>query len=407
MIPYDKEGQLYLVSERRPNRLEREQWLQRRNSMSSQRAIFPHKVYSNPFEYRPRYATYSYAPSSRYSSTLRSVSEGACLDLSDRSLSLNSSQSSGSPARSRHALTSHLPSRRRSNSSPEKLITARQDKGSPQKDSIPDVPPLPAPPAPTWSPALHHTPLSADPTIRALAMGGGGGQRLSLLDSRSSPALISQLPLRSRSVEAVSRTRSQNPTEEASAPKMPLPDAQTVSPPAQAAMAPPHPSIPPPAPPLTSILPPIPVPAKPTSIPPAIPLRAPGHSVRRPTTATSNMTTAPSSSSPLRPALRHPSPIRKRSQQSNHNHPHPHHHTPQHSFNYHYTPQQHIQKYQSQLLAQAGAGAAPAQSHNQHRTYRRQDRRGRVPVSSSVYSASSYGTSRTMVSSTSVAGMAR
>jgi hypothetical protein len=392
MIPYDKEGQLYLVSERRSNRLEREQWLQRRNSMSSQRAIFPHKVYSHPFEQRPRYAMYSYAPSSRYSSTLRSVSEGACLDLSDRSSSLNSSQSSGSFAMSRRASTSHLSSRSRANSSPEKLITVSPDKNSPHKDSIPDVPPLPTPPAPTWSPALHHTPLSADPTIRALTIGGEGGQRMSLLHSRSSLALLSQLPPRSRSVEPAVRLGSQNSADDTSATKTARPAAQEVPPPAPVLTCP-HPTVPPPAPPLTSILPLIPVPATPTSIPPAIPLRAPGHSIRR--TTTTNNNSSPSSSSSLRPVLRRPSPIRHRQQPPGHQH------------NYHYTPQQHIQKYQSQLVSQAGAGAMQTHQNHHHRTYRRQDRRGRDPVSSSVYSASSYGTSRTVASSAIVAPVAR
>ncbi|KEF63655.1 uncharacterized protein A1O9_01633 [Exophiala aquamarina CBS 119918] len=410
MIPYDKKGQLYLVSERRPSRLEREQWLQRRNSMSSQKAIFPHRIYSHPFEHWPRYAMYSYAPTSHNSSTLRSVSEGACLDLSDRNSSPNSSQSSGSSTRSPRASTSQLPSRRLPNSSPEKLVAIRENKGSPKKNSIRDVPPLPAPPAPTWSPALHHTPLSADPLIRALTTGGAGGQRMSLLYSRSSPALVSQLPPRSRSVEPAMRSKSQNVADVTSVPTIPLSDAQTVSPPIQTAIAPPRPSIPPPAPPLTSILPLIPVPANPTSIPPAIPLRAAGHSMRRPPTATTNMTASPSASS-LRPALRRPSPIRNRSQQSAQYHPHLHHahHAPQHSLNYYYyyyyTPQQHIQKYQGQLIAQAGAGAM--QFHHQHRTYRRPGRRGCDPVSSSVYSASSYGTSRTMASSASAASKAR
>lgn len=395
MIPYDKEGQLYLVSERRPNRLEREQWLQRRNSMSSQRAIFPHKVYSHPFDHRPRYAMYSYAPSSRYSSTLRSVSEGACLDLSDRTSSLNSSQSSGSFARSRRASTSPLSSRSRANSSPEKLITVRQDKNSPHKDSIPDVPPVPAPPAPTWSPALHHTPLSADPTIRALTMGGEGGQRMSLSHSRSSPALLSQLPPRSRSVEPAGKLGCQNSADDTSATR---PAAQSVPPPPAPAMLPPHPTVPPPAPLLTSILPLVPVPTPPTTtIPPAIPLRAPGHSIRR--TMTTN--TSPSSSSSLRPVLRRPSPIRSRQQPPGQQQ----HHGTQN--NYLYTPQQHIQKYQGQLISQAGAGVIQTHQNHHHRNYRRQARRGRDPVSSSVYSASSYGTSRTIASSAGVAPVAR
>lgn len=383
MLPYDKDGQFYVVSEGRPNRLEREQWLQRRNSISSQRAIFPYKVYSHPSEHRPRYAMYNHAPSSRYSSTLRSVSEGACLDLSsDRSSSLNSTQSSGSFARSGRASTTFHSTRSRATSNPERSIIVRPDKDSSEKDTIPDVPPLPAPPAPTWSPALHHTPLSADPIIRAWASESEGGQRSSLLYSRSSPALIAQLPPRSRSAEPKVRKGSQ---EEIPVDKTATTAPQTV--PAQApasASSRPNPS--PPGPPPTSNLPLLPTPPTP-SIPPAIPLRAPGHSTSRATT--------PSPPSSLRPALRRPSPLRYRQQPSGHSHHHHLHPLPQH---YHFTPQQHYQKYQSELALQTGMGTThPGGPHS--RTYRHQDRRrGRDPVSSSVYSTSSYGTSRTMAS---------
>lgn len=220
---------------------------------------------------------YNYAPSSRYSRTLRSVSEGACSDLSsDRSSSLNSTPSSGSFARSGRTSTTFHSTRSRATSTPEKLITVRPD-----KDSIPDVPPLPAPPAPAWSPALHHTPLSADPSIRALTSEGQGGQRLSLAYSRSSPALLAQLPPQYRPMEPAALTRGQESTDEASAVKMKTTyaAAQTTPPPESATECA-RPSIPPPGPPPTSNLPliPIPIPATVPSIPPAIPLRAPGHS---------------------------------------------------------------------------------------------------------------------------------
>lgn len=381
MLPHDKEDQLYLVSERRPNRLEREQWLQRRNSMSSQRAIFPHNVYSHPFEHRPRYTMYNYAPSSRYSRTLRSVSEGASSDLSsDRSSSLNSTPSSGSFARSGRTSTTFHSTRSRATSIPEKLITVRPD-----KDSIPDVPPLPAPPAPTWSPALHHTPLSADPSIRALTSEGQGEQRLSLAYSRSSPALLAQLPPQHRPVEAAALARGQESTDEASAVKVKTTCA-AAEPSPESATASARPSIPPPGPPPTSNLPLIPTPATVSSIPPAIPLRAQGHSHSSSRTATPHDTSSSSPPSSLRPALRRPSPLRS----------------------YHYTPQQHYQKYQSEMVLQAGMGG-PATLLPQHsRTYRRQDRRrGRDPVSSSIYSTSSYGTSRTMASSANAMAVAR
>ncbi|KAI1621822.1 hypothetical protein EDD37DRAFT_636319 [Exophiala viscosa] len=174
----DKHDRLFLVPETRPSRFEHEQWLQRRNSLSSQRAIYPHKYHY--YDPRSRYVVHSYAPSSRYPSTLRSVSEGRCLDLSDRSSSvmLRSSQSSGSLATLSRPTTMVGTARCRSSStgSPGKPGRAqpRRSSASAAAHSVPDVPflpPLPALPAPTWSPSLQHTPLSADPTIRALSMG--------------------------------------------------------------------------------------------------------------------------------------------------------------------------------------------------------------------------------------------
>ncbi|KAK5058517.1 hypothetical protein LTR84_010780 [Exophiala bonariae] len=389
MLPCDKEGQLYLVSEGRSNQHEREQWLQRRNSISSQRAIFPYKVDSHPFEHRPRYAMYNHAPSSRYSSTLRSVSEGACLDLSsDRSSSLNSTQSSGSFARSGRTSTTFHSTRTRATSNPERPVTARPDKGSSGKDAIPDVPPLPAAPAPTWSPALNHTPLSADPSIRAWTSESEGGQRSSVLYSRSSPPFIFQLPPRSRSMEPKIRKRSQDSTSETPAKQKTRTVTQaTTAPTLMTTSSPPNTS--PPGPPPTSNLPVLPTAPTVASIPPAIPLRAPGHSISRATTSHDPAT--PSAASSLRPALRRPSPLRYRQHPSSHSYQH----HPQH---YHYTPQQHYQKYQSELVLQAGMGTTQLSAPHS-RTYRRQDhRRGRDPISSSIYSTSSCGTSRTMAS---------
>lgn len=171
----DKRDGVFLVPDRRPSRLEHEQWLQRRYSLSSQRATYPHK--DHYYDPRSRYVAYSYAPSSRYPSTLHSVSEGRCLDNVDdgkSSVLLRSSQSYGSLATLSRPSTVAA-SRGRSSSSPEKS-GRRTSHASAPVQAIPDVPALPALPAPTWSPALQHTPLSADPTIRALAMGMVPGQ---------------------------------------------------------------------------------------------------------------------------------------------------------------------------------------------------------------------------------------
>ncbi|KAK4944384.1 hypothetical protein LTR10_016270 [Elasticomyces elasticus] len=66
----------------------------------------------------------------------------------------------------------------RSSSNPEKpgraqprLSSASASVAAYPVPDVPVLPPLPALPAPTWSPSLQHTPLSADPTIRALSMG--------------------------------------------------------------------------------------------------------------------------------------------------------------------------------------------------------------------------------------------
>ncbi|EXJ91950.1 hypothetical protein A1O3_00500 [Capronia epimyces CBS 606.96] len=366
---------LFLIPERRPagvsvgvsSRLEHEQWLQRRNSLSSQKAIYPHKYqhldprqhqhqhqyqhqyldprqhqhqhqyqYLDPrlrygwanintngtgsgtgiYNFSPAPHLSSLAPSSRYSNTLRSVSEGVSLDLNNRERgfgfgfgfgfgcnfsslpssgsSSGSSSDSGSgsgsgsgstlsqsstqtrpstlsstttsrttPSRANAALTANanVNANTKTNTadSPTKLaqrlgliqdghvpqhsgvgvgVGVGMEMGFPVKhttaiatsslarkrssgdgdddgdgdgsgDGRDDSPPLPAAPAPAWSPALHHAPLSADPTIRALSTGilvgvgvgtGKNGMNstpaltsTSLHHSRSSPGLLAQL----------------------------------------------------------------------------------------------------------------------------------------------------------------------------------------------------------------------
>lgn len=223
-IEFDKDSRLFMVPEvvgprhRLPSdpRFEREQWLQRRNSLSSQRAIHPHRshhYYYDNHHPRPRYMVYSSyttAPSTRYSSTLRSVSEGHCLDLgvgdynspeSVTSSQSSSSTSSGSLATIRSGRFQPTTRHRSSSSgSPEKVGNGKvhgQDNGGVVGDGAGSVPephvlPVVQRPPPTWSPALQHAPLSSDPTIQALST----GSRWPLLHQKSSPPTLSSLQQR-------------------------------------------------------------------------------------------------------------------------------------------------------------------------------------------------------------------
>ncbi|KIW57813.1 hypothetical protein PV05_02371 [Exophiala xenobiotica] len=286
---FDKDDRLFLVPERRPSRFEREQWLQRRNSLSSQRAIYPHKYHY--YDPRSRYIAHSHAHSSRYSSTLRSVSEGACLDLSDRSSSLTSSQSSGSLARLSRPSTM-ASARYRSSSNPEKPGPTHNGSSTP---TVPSISPLPAVPPPTWCPSLQHTPLSADPFIRALSTGAV------LPPSRSTQTLLAPSPPRGSKDSVAQKTVSACPKVSAFR-KEQMPASGT--PPVQ-----PMPTMPPPPPPSTmqsASQPPTTAVASPSaSLGPAppIPTRSPGHHLFPSTRSTSTGT---------RSSLRRPSPIRYR-----------------------------------------------------------------------------------------------
>ncbi|KAL6241998.1 hypothetical protein RBB50_011243 [Rhinocladiella similis] len=394
-IEFDKEERLFMVPEGRPSRLEREQWLQRRNSLSSQRAIYPHRYHY--YDPRSRYMVYSYAPSTRYSSTLRSVSEGHCLDLSDRNSSFTSSQSSGSLARSAR-LPPPTSSRYRSSSSPEKPGPGQVHNGLSGSGGgggagggrgstpVPDVPTLPVHPPPTWSPALQHAPLSSDPTIQALST----GSRLS--HPRSSPALLelasessysspSAVPVTSAldhttGTSTKSKSKSQESRPETSTLALPPPPAQPV------------PTLPPslPLPLLPPTVPPQPVtpngngsaPRAPSVALPPLPTRSPGHCIfpstgtrtRTPRSAsTSTSTTKPATPSPH--SLRRPSPLRSVHRQ-------------------YYEPQQ----YQRSVPVPSGAnGNRYASGQGYGHGYGSQ-RVTNPNVSVSMYSASSYGTER-------------
>ncbi|KAK5462974.1 hypothetical protein LTS15_002686 [Exophiala xenobiotica] len=337
---FDKDDhRLYLVPENRsPSRFEREQWLQRRNSLSSQRAIYPHKYYYH--DPRSRYIANSYAPSSRYSSTLRSVSEGACLDLSDRSSSLSSSQSSGSLARLSRPSTMASQARYRSSRNPEKPGQTVHAGSFAATSTVPNMPPLPAIPPPTWCPSLQHTPLSADPSIRALSTGAV------LPSSRSTPALALLSPSPPRDTKDRAAVAPKAVTAAAACPKVPLskdsvtrerdqvPASGTLQPQAHQPM----PTMPPPPPPspttqpasqpptaAVASSPSARVPAMPA---PPIPARSPGHHVFPPSTRSMSSSMSASASTGTgtgasRPSLRRPSPIGDRYRQHQHPHAHP------------------------------------------------------------------------------------
>lgn len=364
-----KDDPLYLIPERYSSRLEHEQWQRRRNSLSSQKAIYPHRYQG--YDQRPRYASYS-VPPSRYSSTLRSVSEGHCLELSDWG---SSSEASSQSSRTWTTASSTRPStisssRSRASSNPERGSLKRDISGEPTSTSttprVPELPPVPVVPPPAWSPALHHTPLSADPTIRALST--GSLSRPLLPHSRSSPQLhVQPLNLKKKSHAAT----------EPAAPKSQPTDAPALASPPAASTQQQQPSTKPakatsplkPAPPIASAPPPPPPPAPIPSMPPpsaarpapAIPARAPGHSATARSVA------------PARPSLRRPDPIRYRHY-------------------YHYSPYSRpasshtdlpLQAYQHQRVWRAGHHGPQPQPQQGY---------GR---NSSLYSASSCATDRT------------
>ncbi|KIW32644.1 uncharacterized protein PV07_04174 [Cladophialophora immunda] len=379
-LTVEKHGQLFLVPERRPSRFEHEQWLQRRNSLSSQKAIYPHKHHY--YDHRHRYQPYAFSQSSRYSSTLRSVSEGRSLELGDRNSSLCSSQSSTSVGTRPSTRVSTACSRSRANSNPERGDLRRDATtiSANGNNAMPEVPPLPAAPAPTWSPALHHTPLSADPTIRALST--GSGLTLAMYHSRSSPDLLAAQAGIANTPSAVAKS---TPTKDgitevsssppcASTKRAKKTTAEPVSPRKPAS---PMPTVPPPPPPVQR-------PAQAAA--PAIPTRAPGHSTTPPTATsqtgagnrvTTRSRSASTSAATSRSNLRRPSPIRYRHYHQHHqhqHHQHPHHYHQQHAHG--------LGPSQIQL---------PLQQYQHQRVWRREN----MTNPSSIYSASSYGTERT------------
>jgi hypothetical protein len=149
---------------------ERERWLQRRNSLSSQRAVFP---YHFPQPSHGRQTTYR--PSTASSRTLHtSCSASNPYEMSDRSSTFTSTTSTtlASSASSRRNMYRRHPGPNVP-SIPELLKSLENL----PYEAVPALPkawskeaatPSTTAPAPAWCPELRHAPLSADPHIRAL-----------------------------------------------------------------------------------------------------------------------------------------------------------------------------------------------------------------------------------------------
>ncbi|KAK7902240.1 hypothetical protein LTR67_001884 [Exophiala xenobiotica] len=198
-------------------------------------------------------------------------------------------------------------------------------------NTVPNMPQLPAVPPPTWCPSLQHTPLSADPSIRALSTGAV------LPSSRSTPALALLSPSPPRDTKDRAAVAPKAVTVAAACPKVPLSKdsvtRETDQVPASGAPPPPAhqpmPTMPPPPPPPPPTMQPAsqPPPAAVASSPsarvpampaPPIPARSPGHHVFPHSTRSTSSSTGTGTGT-SRPSLRRPSPIRDRYRQ----HPHP------------------------------------------------------------------------------------
>ena len=281
----------------RPATREQERWMQRRNSLSSQKAIYPYA-----FEPR-RSATYSmgygYSPSSHYSfqrNTIRSFSDSqATLYDAHRSGSFTSVSrpvtaisSSGSMYSRRYRQAN--PSCPAIPESPNQSI----DKTSLLPKPVDIVSTLPAAPAPAWCPPLQHAPLSSDPAIRALT-GSSANQLKPAAPSANSIKTLGSSTISStytptnpfsRSTTATTTTMpslSRATTTQTSILNLSRPStALTSSRSASTVSSTTSSRDPSPPPPLPSLPPP------PTQPPPAVPRRAPGHAASQPRTPTLN-----------------------------------------------------------------------------------------------------------------------
>lgn len=295
---------VYMMPER-PTTREQQRWMQRRNSLSSQKALYPYA-----FEPR-RSATYSmgygYAPSSHYSyhrSTLRSFSESQPTlcdphrsgSFSSVSRPVTALSSTGSMySRRYHQLDPNCPA------IPESPKQATEKSRPKTADGPPTLPP---PPPPSWCPTnLTHAPLSSDPAIRALT--GSPAQPKTLASStihsnyQPSPFLTRTTTLLS---QASTPPLSRSTTAQTSILNVSRPSTAPSSRSTSTSRSTTSSSLriregsPPPIPPL------------PTSTPPAIPRRATGHGNALSLRTTNGANTIP----PQARYLRKPDPIATR-----------------------------------------------------------------------------------------------
>lgn len=256
----------------RPSTREQERWMQRRNSLSSQKAIYPYA-----FETR-RSATYSmgyaYSPGSHYSfqrNTMRSFS-----DSQPTLYDPHRSGSFSSNSRPVTAISSTGSFYSRRYRQPDPNCPAIPESPSQSLDTpeaqpkTADVPPsLPPPPPPAWCPPLQHAPLSSDPAIRALT--GSPSRQLKTLGSSTISSTYSPthskstttMPSLSRATTAhTSILNVSRPSTAMTTSRSGSSVSSTISPTSS------RDSSPPPMPAL---------PSPPSQPPPAVPTRAPGH----------------------------------------------------------------------------------------------------------------------------------
>ena len=168
---------------------ERERWLRRHESLSSQRAIYP--------------LTLTQA-------SLRSQCARTARPSTASSRTLPSSRCSSDPSRCSSFTNSSISS------------SSRRYPRRPRADcpSIPELPKsveklpyAPVPPPPAWCPPLRHTPLSADPVIRALSawktdLGQAQGQASAMANKENVPLLPKRAPGHSAKTSTVKASTS-------------------------------------------------------------------------------------------------------------------------------------------------------------------------------------------------------
>jgi hypothetical protein len=163
---FDKSQKLYHVYDLESNLVSHSSWLQRRDSLSSQQAVYPPALL----------ARNSYSRS-------RSLGSMPVPDKDAKPISVHGiSRSSSNPsiatsallAPSTHSQSSHLPGTLFSTSATRRFPLSTMHRASQPEISIDLLSKTLDPRSPSWEkPVIRHVPLSEDPAIRKLAEGGG------------------------------------------------------------------------------------------------------------------------------------------------------------------------------------------------------------------------------------------